>query len=176
MFQAKLRPVESLGLYPGWRSRSLRLRPRTAHAHPSFEVGNQRLRQGFLRRHGGVLVFIAHCLDEQTGIGLARHDGRPGVASLEQAGPTVEPQTGLELGCFGRVAGIAVLGQHWSNLVLKELDVFGGGMGCGHLCSPRFRANQTQPAASENPDPGPRKPSVANPQKRSSLSVVVDSH
>ncbi|MEY3958659.1 MAG: hypothetical protein RJA37_1262 [Verrucomicrobiota bacterium] len=115
----------------------LRARVRRAHADPGRQVGEHRVGQlRLLRRHLHVLLQVEHRAQQQAFVGLARDDDRlAGVAAFLPPGLGVEIEAALEFLGLGAVALVAVLGQHWSYLLLEEGDagriIGGGGGDCG---------------------------------------------
>ena len=61
-----------------------RARVRRAAAHPFREVGDLLVAELLiLRRHLQVFILVADGLDQERIIGLARHEGRTGVAAVQ---------------------------------------------------------------------------------------------
>ena len=56
--------------------------------------------------------------------GGTRGDGWTGIAALEQIGPAVQAQSSLGFVVTAGMAFRAMLGQHGTNLLLEEFDLF----------------------------------------------------
>ncbi len=104
--------------------------PGSAAADPLDQRGDFLGRQ---LRFGGHLIRIAvaNRIDQQALVGLARHDGRRGVAPLEHGVARVEPQVALLLP--PAVALVTAGRQERPHLLLEELDIgrVGGWVGRG---------------------------------------------
>ena len=98
-------------------------RPRGPEGDPPFQIGDRRLIE--LAGRGHLVAFVPHGLEQQTGRGVGRVDGRAGVPAGQQPGPVVQPQVPAEALRIGRVALVAVLDQHRPDPRLKKREVFG---------------------------------------------------
>ena len=104
-----------------------RRRPSTASGQAAPSLIHRRQVGDLLRREAassgassGCVLVVADGLEEQALFGLARDDGRPAVAAVDQAVAVVDPQAALGVG-VGRMAGVAVVHQHRPDLLLEEL-------------------------------------------------------
>ena len=99
-------------------------RVRRTHAHPFLQHRDLRILQLaalFFRRHGEVLVRIAHGLDDEAFVRLAGHDRRAGVAALGPArlGLQRKPSFGLR----AAVAVVAMLDEQRADFRFKKSRV-----------------------------------------------------
>ncbi len=103
--------------------------PGRAFADPFDQ--NRDLVGGQLRLGRHLIRFaVADGIDQQALVGLARHDGRRGVAPRQHCLARVEPQVALVL--FRPVTALAAGNQQRPHLLLEELDggrIIGGGRG-----------------------------------------------
>ncbi len=76
------------------------------------------------RRHLQVLGLVAHGLDEEALVELARNDGRAAVAALEDSGPAIEQQAALVFLGLAGVALVTLLDQERADLLLEEVPLF----------------------------------------------------
>ena len=83
--------------------------------HPGRKVG--------LWRHLGGQPAAVYRLDQEAVIGLARNDGRTGLASDLPTGPRIEKQATLGLAGFNRVTLVAMLDEHGTDPGLEELEL-----------------------------------------------------
>ena len=95
---------------------------RTA-AHPIFQERNFLRPQLPLLRHHQFLIALANCLNEQTFLGMSRHNRRPGIAAFEQRRPAIEQQAPFMLFRLGRVAFMAMLHEKRTDFGFEEIDV-----------------------------------------------------
>ena len=78
------------------------------------------LGQPILRRHVQRLMLIANSLNEQAIDRITGHDSPAALASAEDAGSAVEPQSAALLFGPGRMAGVAALDKERTDLRLEE--------------------------------------------------------
>jgi hypothetical protein len=110
-------------------------RPRVGGAglHPPLEVGDLGVGQLLLRRHLHVVVVVPDGRDQQALVRVPRHDGRPGVAALEQGRPAVDQQPALGLVGLRAVALVAPLDEDRADPLLEQIQPVGGRQGSDGL-------------------------------------------
>ena len=99
-----------------------------AHCHPRLEVFDHRLGQlaaTLLGRHGEVFVGVAHRLDEQALLKIARHHRWSVVAAAPDALAGIEQEAALDLLGLLRVALETLVGEDGTDLLLEEIELFG---------------------------------------------------
>ena len=90
----------------------------------------------FLRRHLQILGAVAHCLDEETFVGITGDNRGPGGAALQQRVTGIEAKVALGFALFETVTLVAGFDQDRPDLRLEELELVGreggrGGVGRG---------------------------------------------
>ena len=93
---------------------------------PFLQRGDVFVAEFLLRRHPQVAVGVAHGLEQEAGVRLARLDGRSGVAAGHPALAGVEAEAALDLLSLA-VALVAALDQQRPDALLKELVISGSG-------------------------------------------------
>ena len=89
--------VGFLRTFPGNCKFTLESRPGSSRLHPLLEYSYLLGRQGLLGRHRHVLVAVAHRLDDQAFLQVARNKGWPGIAPSEHSleGSHDQPRLGF---------------------------------------------------------------------------------
>ena len=102
-------------------SHHLSPRPGRPHRNPAGQVLDLALAKFLLWRHLKIRTEILHRLDEKRLAGLARHDGRSALTSLEKKCPRIETQPRLLL--LRPVTLKAVFREERTDLLLEETQV-----------------------------------------------------
>ena len=98
-------------------------RVRRAHLHPGFQIGNLLVGKfPVFRRHLEIGIRVAHRLDQQAALCIARNDGRTIVATSEQTRTRIQPETALYFFGVLTVALVTMLDEHGPNFLFKEFD------------------------------------------------------
>ena len=98
--------------------------PRRPHVDPPLEISDYGVRQLAFRWHLEGLLLVQHRAVKQARIGLPGNDRWPGFATLKRPLAVVEVQFRLQFFGLCAVALIAMLRQHGTDFVFKELHLF----------------------------------------------------
>ena len=119
------------------------LRPGRTHPDPGHQVGDLGIRQPAFRRHLQIGVPIMDGLDEPALFRLTRGDGGLArFAACEHSLARIEAQLTLELFRGSTVAFVTTLHEHWTHLLLEELEAVGREVGGGGRPRPQDKMNR----------------------------------
>jgi len=121
--------VEDLAWLGCWGGGAGGVRPDGAGVDPFGDVVHNLGAEPGFGWHLQVGVFVADGLEQEAIVGIFGIDCGTGIASLEEAGATVDAQPGAEAWGLGGVTGVAVFDEDGADVTL---EVFQGGVqGCG---------------------------------------------